>query len=214
MPSNSIHIRTQLVVVHLLSLFIIIFCCATAPQLHAQSGQATSGQATTKQAQTIREPQAEEILHSLDSLLLQSTDSSALRIAIQNSMTEFRSRLEQWNAFKDSLRVEILSPPDSITTVPKRSVLVKGRVTKPQAEVWLLARWEKSPYYWVQRPAVVAPDGTWQANIYAGSTANNSGHVFEIRAFAGLQAPLEISQILFTWPEALAQSNVVKVKRK
>lgn len=177
----------------------------------------TRGQA--QNAQILREPRVSEMLQSLDSLLVVPADTSraqfSLRNALQAKLAEYRRQVEDWNRFKDSLRVEISLPKaDTITVVQNRSVIVKGRVSSPQAEVWLLVRWQKSPYYWVQPRAVIATDGSWQANIYAGSEAKNSGHIFEIRAFAGLQAPLELGQILFTWPEALAQSNIVMVKRK
>lgn len=203
----SIHTRTFFVGILLLYTTLRVFLAA--PTLQAQD----------KRGQSIREPEVKEVLRSLDSLLLLPSDSSisqaALRSSLQAKLTEYHRQLDEWNSFKDSLHVEIITPlADTVTVVNNRNVIVEGRVSKPQAEVWLLVRWQKSAYYWVQPRAAVAVDGHWQARVYAGSESKNSGHIFEIRAFAGLQAPLELSQILFTWPEALAQSKIVMVKRK
>ncbi len=112
-----------------------------------------------------------------------------------------------------ALTLSIEEPADGASVPEKTSV--SGSVNDPQAEVFVVVHPAATGDYWVQQPATVDNDGKWTASpVQFGEGRKGVGEVFEVRAFAGPDTPLQRGQVLKNWPKAAARSNVVRVTRK
>jgi hypothetical protein len=113
----------------------------------------------------------------------------------------------------ESRKIWITEPKDR-GTVPERPY-VEGKVSDPNAEVWLVVHPMEVADYWVQPRLTVRRDGTWRVSIYIGRPGNaDVGKHFEIMAIANPKRPLKEGDVLKFWPDAEMKSEVVEVVRK
>ncbi len=111
------------------------------------------------------------------------------------------------------LKVWITSPKNG-DTVPERPY-VAGKVSNPNAAVWVIVHPMEVSDYWVQPRLTVNEDGTWRVGIYVGRTGNaDSGKRYEIMAIANPKRPLKEGDVMRYWPDAESKSEVVEVVRK
>ena len=107
-----------------------------------------------------------------------------------------------------------ISSPSNQDDVPWRPV-VEGKVSDPNAKVWVIVRPLSVSEYWVQPKASVNRDRTWRAQVYIGrSGASDTGQFFEVLAVANPQRNLKEGDILKDWPAGRARSHLILVKRK
>jgi hypothetical protein len=92
--------------------------------------------------------------------------------------------------------------------------LIRGTVSDSKANVWVIVHPLKADGYWVQNPSSVRPDGKWSCFAYFGVSSDTQiGESFEVQAVANPKTDLKAGDVLDTWPEAEASSNVVEVVR-
>ena len=97
--------------------------------------------------------------------------------------------------------------------VVQQATVVAG-LAEHASLIWLVVHPANMPRYWVQQPIYVNPDGWWVgAAFVGGTTKENEGLTFEIRAFVNPTAELHTEQMLTDWPEAELSSAVVRVTR-
>jgi hypothetical protein len=107
----------------------------------------------------------------------------------------------------------LITAPGSGTLVHQREI-VAGRVSDPEAALWVVIHPVGSNRYWVQ-PRPMKHDGLWCVPAYFGQPiAQHSGRRFEVRSFANPWERLSESKLLPGWPQADAQSNLVLVSRR
>lgn len=92
--------------------------------------------------------------------------------------------------------------------------MVKGTVSNPTAEVWVVIHPMEVAEYWVQPRLTVREDGTWKVSAYVGREGMDSGKDFEIMAVANPRNPLSEGMKLSGWPEAEWYSNVIDITRR
>jgi len=93
--------------------------------------------------------------------------------------------------------------------------IVRGTVSNPKAEVWVIVHPMAVPGYWVQPKVEVDDDGSWWVRVYiAQSPYSSNGEHFKILAVANPRTQLAEGDILKAWPEAQRQSRVVEVIKK
>jgi hypothetical protein len=116
-------------------------------------------------------------------------------------------------AWAASPRVDIQSPKANQEVGVE--TMVTGKVSDPQARVYVLVRPLKTRYWWVQRmPAPPSSDGTWQTLCYFGTPTEGGGEPYEIIAIASKKRlSLKEGQKLEDTPEQGVSSDVVTVKR-
>lgn len=112
----------------------------------------------------------------------------------------------------EQLTVTIQDPADSVQVAHRQEI--KGKVSDPNADVWIVIHPIESSGFWVQPPVTVKDDGSWRVVVYFGEEGSKHvGTRFEVRAFAnpiGNIAEGKTTQ----WPKATAKSNVIEVTRK
>ncbi|TET22124.1 MAG: hypothetical protein E3J71_06975 [Candidatus Stahlbacteria bacterium] len=92
---------------------------------------------------------------------------------------------------------------------------VKGTVSDPDAEVWVIVHPMEVSDYWVQPSVSVKDDGTWKVCIFTEmSGAIEAGKQFEIMAVANPQMRLSEIKIIKRWPDARCKSQVIEVITK
>ena len=103
---------------------------------------------------------------------------------------------------KEHLTVEITAlSPDS--RVPYRP-FVEGRVSNPNAAVWVVIHPLAVSNYWVQPRVSVHQNGLWTVQVYIGEPGSKHiGQRFEIRAFANPKGKLHEGDILTDWPRPM-----------
>jgi hypothetical protein len=94
------------------------------------------------------------------------------------------------------------------------TLTASGSVDKACAEAWVVVHPVGSTEYYVQAPPTVGNDGRWLATARLGEAGQGSGQTFELVAFANPEPKLAEGQVLTTWPNAQARSDVVAVARK
>jgi hypothetical protein len=111
--------------------------------------------------------------------------------------------------------------PKVIITVPadKSKVLerptVEGTVSDVNASVWVVVHSMATSDYRVQPSVSFEKDGTWKVKIYIGKQGNvDVGKHFEIMAVANPKGSLREGDVLKSWPEAQAKSQVIEVTRQ
>lgn len=116
------------------------------------------------------------------------------------------------HASAQSISISIHGPSDD--AVVEHRTYVRGHVTDPGAEVWVVVHPMDTSGYWIQPPIAVKNDGSWRVKAHFGRAGRvDSGKDFEIRAFANPRNRLREGKS-GQWPTAAAQSNVVDVSRK
>lgn len=109
--------------------------------------------------------------------------------------------------------IQIKAPRDG-SPAPWRTY-VKGTVTDPNANVWVIVHPTDRSAYWVQPSVAVKGDGTWKVQVYLGRAGElDVGKGFEIMAIANPKARLREADSLGGWPEAQWESRVVEVTRE
>jgi len=92
---------------------------------------------------------------------------------------------------------------------------IKGTVSDPDAEVWVVIHPTEVSQYWVQPRLSVKEDGSWRVRVYFGeSGSRHSGMRFEVRAIANPESKLESGDRFSFWPEAEERSQVIEVIRR
>jgi len=110
-------------------------------------------------------------------------------------------------------QVQITSPLDK-SQVHERT-FIEGTVSDPQAKVWVILHPLELSDYWVQPAVTVRKDGTWRVNAYLGRPGNiDVGKQFELMVIAKPEEPLKEGDVLMSWPEAQAKSQVIEVTRQ
>jgi|GEM_PF-5161873 len=108
--------------------------------------------------------------------------------------------------------VVLISPGDG-AMVPERPLL-EGKVSDPNAEVWVIIHPMEVSDYWVQPRISVRGDGMWTVQVYVGRPGTlDVGKRFEIMACANLSQPVSEGTVLSWWPDAQWRSEVIQVLR-
>ncbi len=95
-----------------------------------------------------------------------------------------------------------------------QELLMKGTAPAGQ-RVWLIVHPQGTPDYWIQPSASANGEGQWKNIVYIGRSGQGDvGLRYEIRAVAEPKTPLIAGKVLKAWPEALLQSDILKVTRK
>ncbi len=100
--------------------------------------------------------------------------------------------------------------------------LVQGSVNNPHSKVHVIIHPLTVPEMWVQNPPIVSADGSWQTNVYFGTSTLGIGDKYEVVAIAtgenflitlATGNYLREGQTIKTLPRNTNQSNVVTVYR-
>jgi len=111
------------------------------------------------------------------------------------------------------LSIQITAPENeaSVTWRPT----VEGKVSSPNATVWVIVHPVNTGGYWVQPSVGVGGDGKWRVQIYVGRAPDADVDLhFEIMAIAQPKANLKEGDVLSAWPTAEAKSQIIDVIRK
>jgi len=107
-----------------------------------------------------------------------------------------------------------ITEPKNGATVPERPY-VTGKISNPNAAVWVVVHPMDVSDYWVQPQLTVSRDDTFRVDIYVGRPGNSdAGKHYEIMAIANPKRPLKEGDVLRFWPDAESKSEVVEVVRK
>jgi len=110
-----------------------------------------------------------------------------------------------------TISIQIESPATG-TEVAMETV-VKGRVSDPKANVFVLVHPLRAKPWWVQRiPAPANRDGSWQTLCYFGDATAGLDEEFQIVAIVSPRK-LKERQTLNEVPKDVVRSEVVTVKR-
>jgi hypothetical protein len=93
---------------------------------------------------------------------------------------------------------------------------VQGKVSDPDAKVWVIVHPLEVSDYWVQAKPSVSEDGTWRVKVYVGRPGpDDVGKSFEILALANPQSELREGKLSGgDWPKARAESKLITVIRR
>lgn len=106
-----------------------------------------------------------------------------------------------------------LTVPNDGAHVPYRP-LVEGRVSDPDAQVWVVVHPMEVSDYWIQPPVSVREAGNWKVQVYIGRPGRiDVGKSFEIMAVANADIVVREATVLSFWPEAKWHSQVIEVIR-
>ena len=123
---------------------------------------------------------------------------------------ESARKIEQIRQGAATLR--IMSPAEEASV--RMTELVRGTVSDPKLNVYILIHPLTTNLWWVQNIPAVGPDGRWQALCYFGTENLGIGEPYEIIAIAsskrGLYKP---GDTLKEVPSKLLRSKIVTVKR-
>ena len=107
-----------------------------------------------------------------------------------------------------------ITEPKDRASVPERPY-IEGKVSNPNADVWIIVHPMEVTDYWVQPRLTVRADGAWRASAYVGRPGRvDVGKHFEIMAVANPKRPLKEGDVLQFWPDAELKSGVIEVVRK
>lgn len=109
------------------------------------------------------------------------------------------------------LKITITDPADGSKVIQRE--YVKGTVSDPHADVWVVIHPVETSDFWIQPPVTVKNNGTWKVKAYFGRAGMDVGKEFEIRAFANPVSALQEGKSS-NWPSSEARSDVVDVIRK
>ncbi len=88
---------------------------------------------------------------------------------------------------------------------------VEGRVSDPEAGVWVIVRPKGTLEFWVQRKAQVGKRGNWSTIAHIGRRGEDFGKKFQIRAVANPGVALRKGKVLASWPPAELSSETITV---
>lgn len=109
--------------------------------------------------------------------------------------------------------VEIFTPKDG-ALVDSR-LLVEGKSSSPDAEVWVIVHPTEVSNYWIQPRVTVRGNGQWTVQVYVGRPGDiDMTKKFELLAVANPKEHLREGEVLASWPEAEAHSDAIVVIRK
>lgn len=109
------------------------------------------------------------------------------------------------------LHIAIVSPTSN-TTVEMHDRL-RGTVTDAGASIWIVVHPIETMDCWIQKPVIVDQDGSWVANVQFGEDKpKHSGSPYEVRALANPKQALKPGKTS-CWPEAVATSRPLFVRR-
>ena len=109
------------------------------------------------------------------------------------------------------LTITITEPADGSKVVHRE--YVKGTVSDPHSDVWVVIHPVETSDFWIQPPVTVKNNGTWKVKAYFGRAGMDIGKEFEIRAFANPASSLQEGKSS-NWPSSEARSDVIDVIRK
>lgn len=112
-------------------------------------------------------------------------------------------------------KIEVaITAPEHKSEVGQKPV-ISGTVSDPSARVWLIVRPTVTNDFWVQEPAAVNEDGTWQGTVHIGRPGSvDVGEGFQVRAVADPKNELKAGDKLTWWPKSKGKSKVIKLTRK
>jgi len=112
----------------------------------------------------------------------------------------------------EELNISMTEPADG-SKVANRNY-VKGIISNPNAEVWVVIHPVDTSGFWIQPSVTVKNSGSWKVKAYFGRSGSiDSGKEFEIRAFANPTGTFREGKT-HGWPKAAARSDVVDVTRE
>ncbi len=111
----------------------------------------------------------------------------------------------------DNLIVSISSPRDGAGVDYRQEV--SGKVSDPNADVWLVIHPVETSDFWVQPPVTVKENGSWKVVVYFGEAGRHVGKKFEVRAFANPVVAISEGKSA-QWPKAATRSKVIEVIRR
>lgn len=114
-------------------------------------------------------------------------------------------------AIAEDLKIAITNPSEGSKVVHRE--YVKGTVSDPNADVWVVIHPVETSGFWIQPPVTVKNNGTWKVKAYFGRSGMDIGKEFEIRAFANPSSSLQEGESI-NWPSSEARSDVIDVIRK
>ncbi|TSA12601.1 MAG: hypothetical protein D4R73_02155 [Deltaproteobacteria bacterium] len=116
------------------------------------------------------------------------------------------------NSEQDAPKLEIISPNEGATVA--MTELVRGTVSTPKLNVYVLIHPLTTNLWWVQNIPTVGPDGKWQSFCYFGAEKLGIGEPYEIIAVAtskkGVYKPGDTLEIV---PSDLLRSRIITVRR-
>lgn len=113
---------------------------------------------------------------------------------------------------QQSLDITIENPASQARVKPRDTI--SGKVSDPNATVWVVIHPKLTSDFWVQPPVTVDNDGTWEVEGHFGREgAVDSGKPYEIRAFANPAGEL-VEGLRTDWPSGAAKSRVIKATRE
>ena len=107
--------------------------------------------------------------------------------------------------------IQILSPTDGAEVEGVQ--IVRGRVSDPDSDVFVIVHPLRTSSYWVQQNAVIAADGEWTIRVFLGTETTGVGEFFELLAVVDPTQRLREGLVLDQWPPAEAVSDLVVVSR-
>jgi hypothetical protein len=114
---------------------------------------------------------------------------------------------------KSTGQIQILSP--SSDSLVNARTYVKGYVSNPKANVWLVIHPMDVSSYWVQPSITVTKKGTWKVLAYFGRASNiDVGKKFELIAVANPKITLKEGDVLGGWPTSEWSSEMIEVTRQ
>jgi len=118
---------------------------------------------------------------------------------------------QQSVTIRDSLK--IISPKNGDSVTEKQ--MVKGFLNRQNAIVWVIVHPMETSEYWVQQPATIRNNGSWNCLSSFGRPGNSDLlKYFEFRAVINPVEILSTSRTLSNWPNAELQSDINMVIRK
>ena len=112
------------------------------------------------------------------------------------------------------IKMEITDPPDGEKV--GMTYIVKGEVSDPTYQVYVLVHPLMTDTWWVQTIPEVSPDGTWRTRCYFGTETAGIGEPFEIIALAATEKNLLHSGQTIPvgrLPETAIKSRIIQVER-
>jgi hypothetical protein len=91
-----------------------------------------------------------------------------------------------WSRLADSniepIKIIITNPSDGDNVTMRH--IIKGTVSDPAAQVYVIVHPLSIPEMWVSYPSMVSPDGKWQDEVYFGTETLGIGEQYELTATA------------------------------
>ncbi len=117
------------------------------------------------------------------------------------------------HAQEQKIFLEIMSPEQGSSV--ERRPRVKGKVSRPFTEVWVIVHALETTGYWVQPKTTIKALGDWGTVIFLGKEGMlDVGKEFELMAVANPRDSLDEGMRLPSWPRAEGKSEVITVIRR